>query len=60
MLALRWIIIAPVTAFMPGLQIWVMLLARYTGHWPEPGIIWFDWIMALILPGYALYQAAFG
>ncbi len=56
---IRRLLAAPVTAFLPGMQIWFMLLARHLDWWPEPGIMWFDWIMAMILPGYALYQAAF-
>ena len=57
---IRWIIYVPVTAFLPGFQIWVMLLARHFGWWPEPGITWFDWIMVAVVPGYALFQAVFG
>lgn len=58
--AIQWIIYAPVTAFLPGFQIWFMLLSRWMGWWPEPGIFWFDWLMALVLPGYALFQTVFG
>lgn len=59
MVLIRWMLYAPVTAILPGFQIWLMLLARYMGWWPGQ-IIWFDWLGALILPGYAAYQAAFG
>lgn len=46
--------------FMPGLQIWFMLFSRWMNWWPEPGVTWFDWIMALILPFYAIWQTVVG
>ncbi|UXX81828.1 hypothetical protein [Roseovarius pelagicus] len=51
---------AIVGAIFPGSQIWFMLFSRWMEWWPEPGIIWFDWIIALILPGYAIWQTLFG
>lgn len=49
-----------ISGLLPVTQIWFMLFARWMDWWPEPGITWFDWIMAAILPAYAVWQAMFG
>ncbi len=59
-IVVRFILYVPLFAFLPGSQIGFMLFARWMDWWPEPGIVWFDWIVALILPGYAIYQSIFG
>jgi len=51
---------AAISTIMPVTQIWFMFFSRYMDWWPEPGIFWFDWLMSVVLPGYAVWQSMFG
>lgn len=49
-----------ISGLLPGFQIWFMLFSRWLNWWPDPGITWFDWLVCMILPGYAIWQTLFG
>lgn len=46
----------PLIAILPVSQVWFMLVARWLKIWPEPGIFWFDWIGALLVPGFVMIR----
>jgi len=56
---LLWAVKLPILSALPGFQIATMLVADWLGAWPAPGIVWLDWVLSLVLPGFAWWQIIF-
>lgn len=52
-----WVMIRlPLIAVLPVTQIWFMILMRWLKIWPEPGIMWYDWIGSLLVPAFVVIR----